>query len=252
MRDAFRLDGRLALITGGSQGIGRAIASCFVGQGARVVLTGRNRSKLALATEDLGTSAMYRTCDLRDPNALADVVTDVEASCGPIDTLVNNAGFNSRATLQGTSDNLLLRAFDTNVRGPLAMTRAVAEKMLERGHGDVQFVTSLTAYFGIPGSTAYTASKAALQGLVAELAVELGPNGIRVNGIAPGFIDTEMGRRQLAGDRTRLARLLERTPLGRLGAPEEVAWAAAFLASAAGQFISGTVVRVDGGAAIGF
>ena len=228
------------------------MARCFVGQGARVVATGRSRAELDVAAEALGSSAMFRTCDLEDLGTLPDLVTDIEYSFGPIDTLVNNAGFNSRATLQATSDDLLLRAFETNVRGPLAMTRLVAERMQERGHGDIQFVTSLTAYFGIPGSTAYTASKAALQGLVAELAVELGPSGIRVNGIAPGFIDTEMGRRQLAGDPTRLARLLGRTPLGRLGTPEEVAWAAAFLASAAGRFITGTVVRVDGGAAIGF
>lgn len=252
MSGPFRLDGQVTLVTGGGTGIGRAIATCHARQGAQVVLTGRREAPLAEARRAIGELASYRLHDVSDLDSIESMVEAVETEVGPIATLVNNAGTNRKTPLQETSDTLLEDILRTNLQGAFALTRSVAERMLQRGAGDVQMITSMAAYFGLTGVSAYTASKGALQALVRQLATELGPEGVRVNGLAPGFILTDMGRRALDQDQDRLARVLARTPLGRRGEPEEVGWVSAFLASPSASFVSGSIIPVDGGAAVGF
>lgn len=252
MSTPFTLEGRHALVTGGGSGIGYAVAGCFVALGARVLIVGRTEERLAEAARSLGPQASFRVHDIADTDGAATFVASVEREFGPIHTLVNNAGINDKVATLDTSDDRFARVLQTNLLGTFALTREVAGHMAERGRGDVQMITSMAAYFGLPGVSAYTASKAALQGLVHQLAVEFAPHGIRVNGIAPGFIVTEMSRRAFDDDPARLERVLSRTPLGRRGEPEDVGWAAAYLASPAARFVTGTVLRVDGGAAVGF
>lgn len=252
MSGPFSLDGVNALVTGGGSGIGYAVAACFVELGARVLITGRTESRLAEAAARLGAAASYRVHDVSEIGGTAAFVASVEGSFGPIHTLVNNAGINEKVATLEVSDERFGRILQTNLVGAFVLTREVAKRMAERGRGDIQMITSMTAYFGLTGVAAYTASKAGLQGLVHQLCVELAPDGIRVNGIAPGFIVTEMSRNAFDDDPARLERVLARTPLGRRGDPEDVGWAAAYLASPAARFVSGTVLRVDGGAAVGF
>jgi NAD(P)-dependent dehydrogenase (short-subunit alcohol dehydrogenase family) len=248
----FSLVGHNALVTGGGSGIGYAIAECFTALGARVLIAGRTEARLAEAAQALGSAASYRVHDVSDTGAAAAFVASVEGSFGPIHTLVNNAGINDKVATLEASDDRFARVLQTNLVGAFALTREVARRMAERGRGDIQMITSMTAYFGLTGVAAYTASKAGLQGLVHQLSVELATDGIRVNGIAPGFIVTEMSRNAFDDDPERLNRVLARTPLGRRGDPADVGWAAAYLASPAAGFVSGTVLRVDGGAAVGF
>lgn len=252
MPDPFAFDDHTVLVTGGGSGIGRAVASCFAARGARVVITGRREAPLLEAAEELGSSIYPRAHDVSDLDSIPDFIAELEGEFGAIRTLVNNAGINEKVASEEVSDAQFQRLLATNLNGAFALTRACARGMLERGQGDIQMITSMAAYFGLSQVAAYTATKSALQGLVHQLAVEWGPRGLRVNGVAPGFIITEMSRRALDEDPERLAKVLGRTPLGRRGDPEEVGWVSVFLASAAASFITGTVIRADGGAAVGF
>jgi gluconate 5-dehydrogenase len=153
--------------------------------------------------------------------------------------------------LEGTPEEFH-RLFDTHVMGAMSLARAVAPGMVEQGHGSIVFVTSMAALFGIPGVAAYSTAKSALLGLVRSLAVEWSPRGVRVNAIAPGWIDTPMLHRALHDDPTRRDKILARTPMGRFGEPADIGWAAVYLCSAQAKFITGQQLVVDGGVSIGF
>jgi gluconate 5-dehydrogenase len=189
--------------------------------------------------------------DVADLASLPAVVEALEA-VAPIDVLVNNAGRHHRHPTLDTTDEDFAAVLDVNVRGTFALTRAVARGMCDRGRGSIVVITSMAARYGIPGVAAYTASKSALDGLVRHLAVEFAPFGVRVNAIAPGFIETDMNRPIFQKDPARLQRILDRTPLRRLGDPSDVAEAALFLASDAAKFVTGVSLPVDGGNSIGF
>ena len=248
----YSLGDKLCLVTGGGTGIGRAIATCLVESGARVVITGRRRAPLEEVRGELGEAIVPRVHDIADLSSIPDLLESLERELGPIDTVVNNAGVHQKKSSFEVSDEDLETVLLTNTRAVFALTREAAGRMAKRGGGSIQIISSMAALFGIPYVASYSISKAALTGLVQELAVEWGPYGIRVNAIAPGFIRTEMSGKALDNDPERKAKVLGRTPLNRLGLPAEIGWAAAFLASDAASFINGVTLPVDGGAAVGF
>lgn len=251
MNRRYPLESRHALITGGGTGLGFAIADAMIDAGARVTIAGRREDVLARAAEALGASAGYVVADVADLGAIEDLAAQVE-SIAPIDILVNNAGRHQRKPVLETSDEEFAEVVGLNLSGGFALTREVARGMVDRAYGSILFITSMAALFGIPGVSAYTASKTALAGLVRQLAVEFSPHRLRVNAIAPGFIETDMNRDIFRSDPARLKRILERTPLGRLGEPRDVAEAAVYLASDAAAFVTGASLPVDGGTSIGF
>ncbi|RPJ80121.1 MAG: SDR family oxidoreductase [Acidobacteria bacterium] len=248
----FELTGKLALVTGGGTGLGFAIARAFVDSGGRVIISGRREDTLREACRCLGESAAFIQNDITHLDALPLLVSEIESRFGGVDILVNNSGVHLKKELGQVTDDDFHRVIHINQEAVFSLTREVARAMAPRGRGSIIMVSSMASRYGIPKVVAYTASKAAVEGMTRALAVELSPRGIRVNCIAPGFIDTPMSARALGQDPDRQRRVLERTPLGRLGKPEEVGFAAVFLASEAASYITGAILTVDGGYSIGF
>lgn len=250
--DAFSLRHENALITGGGTGIGLAIATSMHAAGARVVLVGRRESELAAAVQAIGAGASYQVHDVTDLEAAPGLVSRVTAEIGPVTILVNNAGIHLKKPAVETTTAEFERVLRTHVLGAHALTAAVAPGMIERKAGSILFTASMASLFGLPLVIAYTAAKAALTGMVRGYAVEFSPHGVRVNAVAPGWIETAISRKALEGDPKRRDRILTRTPMGRLGVPADVGWAAVYLASPAAQFVTGVTLPVDGGVSIGF
>lgn len=248
----FSLAGKLALLTGGGSGIGFAIAQCMVQAGATVVITGRREEPLRTATEALGGRAHYRVNDVAARESLDDLVATIEATHGPIDILVNNAGINLKKPALEVTDDDFDRIIHTNLNAVFSLTRACARRMIDRGSGSIIMISSMAAYYGIDRVVAYAASKSAVEGMVRVLASEFSGRGVRVNAIAPGFIETAMSKTAMGGDPDRFARALRRTPMGKFGQPDDIGWAAVFLASDAARYVTGVSLPVDGGNAIGF
>jgi NAD(P)-dependent dehydrogenase (short-subunit alcohol dehydrogenase family) len=247
----FRLDGEVALITGGGTGLGLAMARCMAAAGARVVLAGRRESVLREAVNEIGPACTYEVFDVTHTGETPALVERIRTREGQLSILVNNAGIHLKRPAVDTTEEDFSRVLNTHLLGAHAITRRVAPGMLEEGRGCVLFVSSMAALFGVPKVVAYTAAKAALVGMVRALATEFSPRGVRVNAIAPGWIRTDM-LRHLDSDPERKEKILSRTPLGRFGEPEDIGHAAVYLCSPAARFITGTVLTVDGGASIGF
>jgi len=249
---AFSLEGETALITGGGTGLGFGIAQCFVASGARVLLVGRRESVLNEACRSLGAQAQAVVADITDPKDRDGVLADAIANSTPVSILVNNAGIHLKKTAAETSPDELQQVLDTHVFAAHAITRLVLPGMCERRHGSVLFMSSMSALLGIPNIFAYSTAKSAYLGMVRALAAETAKEGVRVNAIAPGWIETPMLRLALDNDPARSQKILGRTPMERFGVPTEIGWTAVFLASPAASFITGVVLPVDGGASIGF
>lgn len=248
----FSLHGKNALITGGGTGIGFAISRAFCEAGARVILTGRREDVLQQACHDLGENASYQVCDLSDLGTIPALVQKIENDGDALDILVNNAGINAKKAALEVTDEEFNRIVQTNLSGLFALTRNVAQGMVSRGRGVILNITSMAALYGLPKVAAYSASKTAVLGMTRVLAVEWAPHGVRVNSLAPGFIFSEMTDKALNSDPDRKRRVMERTPMGRMGQAEEIASAAVFLCSDAASFITGVNLPVDGGNSIGF
>ena len=233
------LEGRLALVTGGSRGIGRAIAVELAQAGARVVVGYRTGAEEAeqVATE-IGGRAVQ--ADVSEPEQAARLVEDA----GDIDILVNNAGLTRDGLIARMSDEDWRTVIDTNLGGVFATCRAAARGMMRRRSGAIVNLSSVVGVHGNPGQTNYAASKAGIIGFTKALARELATRNVRVNAIAPGYIETALT--EVLPDGVREV-LLAGTPLGRLGAPEDVAGAVRFLCSDEASFITGEVLLVDGG-----
>ncbi len=239
---------RCALVTGASRGIGRAIAAVLAENGWAVCVNYLERRDAAeeLVSELLarGRGAMAFQADVADREAVERMVRAASETLGPVELLVNNAGISRQGLFQDVDDALWERLLAVNLTGPRNAIQAVLPHMLSEKRGCIVNVSSIWGLRGGSCEVAYACTKAAVVGLTRSLALELAPSGIRVNCVAPGCIETDMVR--ALGEETR-AMLVEETPLGRLGRPEDVAEAVAFLASDRAAFITGQVLTADGG-----
>jgi gluconate 5-dehydrogenase len=249
---AFSLEGELALITGGATGLGFAMARAFTDAGARVILAGRRRTELERAASELGPAAGFAVHDVTNCAAAPALAADLENRFGPVTILVNNAGTHMKKTAEDLEEEEFRGVMDTHVTGAWAMVKAFVPAMKRLGHGNILFTASMGTFFGIPKVFAYITAKAAHAGMVRSLAVDLSQHGIRVNAVAPGWIETDLSRYALAGDPERRERILKRTPMGRLGTLEDVGWAAVYLCSPAARYVNGVILPVDGGMLAGF
>jgi len=249
---ALKSNIRIAVITGGASGIGFAIAKKFVENSIHVILIGRDKTRLKLACETLGELADFVGCDLTRISDLPVVVKRIVEKYGKIDILVNNAGMHLKKAIDEVTDEEYQKVILTNQTAMFCLTREVTKVMQKQSGGAVLNISSMASQYGIPNVIAYTASKSAIEGMTRAMAVELAQYCIRVNCLAPGFIKTNMSTVALEKDPERKKKVISRTPLGRLGKPEEVADAALFLISGSASFITGVVLPVDGGNSIGF
>jgi NAD(P)-dependent dehydrogenase (short-subunit alcohol dehydrogenase family) len=248
----FSLQDKLALVTGGGSGIGFHIAQCLVRAGARVLLTGRRESVLQEAVASLGEKSAYFVHDITELETIPALVEEIESTHGPLDILVNNAGINMKKPAVEVTDADFDRIIQTNLYSVFSLTRECGRRMMERKSGSIIMITSMAALYGIDRVVAYTASKSAVAGMVKALATEFSPFQVRINAIAPGFIETPMMLTAMNGDPARRDKAMDRTPMARWGKPDDIGWAAVFLASEAAQFITGVSLPVDGGNSIGF
>ena len=242
----------VALITGGGTGLGRGIAQSLINQGARVVLCSRNEDQLKQTVAELGENASYRCYDVTAFDQAEGLVDDIESSIGPVSILVNNAGVHHKKPSETVTTEEFKKLLDVHILGAHALTSVVGSRMLKRQAGSILFIASMTSLFGIPYVLAYSCAKAGYLGMVRNLATEWGPSGVRVNAIAPGWIDSAMMRKAVDSDPERKQKILGRTPLATFGEPEDIGEAAAFLCSPSAKFITGVCLPVDGGASIGF
>jgi 3-oxoacyl-[acyl-carrier protein] reductase len=243
----FRLDGRVALITGASGGIGAAIARALHAQGATVVLSGTRVAALEALAAELGARAVVAPADLALPEAAESLIAAAEAAAGPVDILVNNAGL--------TRDGLALRMKDADwqavievdLAAPFRLARAALKGMLRRRVGRIISISSIVGATGNAGQANYAAAKAGLVGMSKALAQEVASRGVTVNVVAPGFIETAMTDVLPEAQRQALA---QRIPLGRLGRPDDIAGAVVYLASDAAAWVTGATLHVNGGMAM--
>ena len=244
---------RVVIVTGGSSGIGLATAQKFRDEDYQVIITGRNQAKLDEAKLLLGNLCYAVNADISELSSIPDFVNSCIEEYGRIDVLVNNAGINHKKPMFEVTDQEYQNIINVNQIGLFALTREVSKVMLNQDtKGNIVNISSMTAHYGLPKVIAYSASKTALEGMTRAMAVELSPLGIRVNCVAPGFIVTAMTSKAFESDPERKSRVLKRTPIGRMGEPEEIANAVYFLASDQASFITGEVLKVDGGNSIGF
>jgi NAD(P)-dependent dehydrogenase (short-subunit alcohol dehydrogenase family) len=243
---------KVAIVTGGASGLGLAIAGKLISRGIFTVITGRDERKLKEAKASLGELCLPMVMDMNRLDRIPGHIRDLAAQCGRIDILVNNAGINLKKDLVEVTDEEFQQILLTNLISVFAISREVAKVMIRQKKGSIINISSMAARYGLPKVIAYAASKAAIEGMTRSMAVELSPLGILVNCIAPGFIETNMSSVALNNDPTRKQRVLERTPLGRLGVPEDIANMVSFLVSDESAYTTGTVIPVDGGNSIGF
>ena len=243
---------KIAIVTGGGSGIGLAIATKFVEEKFTTIIVGRDQQKLDAVKQKLGELCVPFSCDLTDLAALPKLVEDIIGKYGKIDVLVNNAGINMKKEFTDVTDEDFQRILMTNVTSVFSLSREVVKHMLQKGAGSIINISSMASQYGIPKVIAYTASKAAIEGMTKAMAVELSPKGIRVNCIAPGFIATDMSAKALNNDPERKQKVMSRTPMGYLGDPSDIANAALYLANGEAKYVTGVVLPVDGGNSIGF
>jgi gluconate 5-dehydrogenase len=246
----FDISGRVALVTGSSRGIGRALATGLLEAGCVVVLNGRDVSALDRTAEELAEltqgTVLTEAFDVTDPAAVAAGVARVEDRAGPLDILVNNTGVQHRQPFTEFADEDWYRLLETNLTSAFLVGREVARRMVPRGSGKIINICSVQSETVRPGIAPYSATKGGLKQLTKGMCADLGPSGIQVNGLAPGYFETELTS-ALVADEEFSAWVRKRTPAGRWGKVEDLRGALIFLSSPASDFVNGHLLYVDGG-----
>ncbi len=243
----FDLEGKTALVTGATGGIGNAIARSLHANGASVALSGRNEDRLRELADDLGERAKCFPASLDSPNSEADLLKNTERSMGGVDILVNNAGITKDTLAMRMSDDDWSRVIDVNLTASFRLAKAALRGMMKTRWGRIINITSVVGFTGNPGQTNYVASKAGLSGMSKSLAAEVASRGITVNCVAPGFINSSMT--EVLSESQRAA-IMQRIPAGRLGEPADVAACVTFLASDQAHYVTGQTLHVNGGMAM--
>ena len=245
----FQLNGKIALLTGSSAGIGFALARALGEAGAHVIINGRNAGKVATAAAMLqaeGLQVSQSVFDVTNAQSVASAVNQIEAHIGQIEILINNAGMQIRGPLHEYKDEDWHTLMRTNLDSVYFVGKTVAQKMIPRGHGKIINICSVQSELGRPGIAPYTASKGAVKMLTKGMAIDWGQFGINVNGLGPGYFKTELNQK-LVDDPQFSTWLVGRTPSRRWGDVEDLGGAAVFLASDASRFVNGHILYVDGG-----
>ncbi len=248
--DLFRLDGRVALVTGGNRGIGRAIAQALLEAGAAVAITSRDGQRAENTAAELAQSAaapcIGLPLDVRNNDQVKACVSRVIADLGGLHILVNNAGLNIRESIWDLKDESWEEVIDTNLAGAMRCSRAVAAHMRNQGWGRIINIGSMLSFIGIAERDSYASSKAGMLGLTRAMALDLAPHGVTVNVLCPGVFKTEINR-PILNDPEYLKTFLRQIPIGRMGEPAELKGAAVFLASEASAYMTGAALVIDGG-----
>ncbi|MBW0933805.1 SDR family NAD(P)-dependent oxidoreductase [Priestia megaterium] len=243
------LKGKKVLVTGGSKGIGKDIALAFVKQGADVVITGRNEADLVSTTNELRQihpNAFYLKGDMQDIQIVYEMVDNAVSTLGNIDILINNAGINIPKPALEVTEKDWNQVIDTNLKGTFFCAQRVGKHMIEQGRGKIINMVSQMAFVGYIKRSVYCSSKGGAVQLTKALAVEWAPYNVRVNAVAPTFIETDFTR-EMFEDREFYQDVVARIPLGKLAQPSDVTGAVLFLASDLAHFITGETIKVDGG-----
>lgn len=248
----FSVQDKVTLVSGASRGIGKALAAGFASRGAKVIITGRNEDTLAAAAKEIAVDGNVEplVCDVASVDSITAAVEHVYRSYGRIDTLVSVAGVNIRQPATAFSEEDYDFVVDINLKGAFFIAQQVGKRMLEQGSGSIINIDSLNTYAPLKNVAPYALSKAGVVMMTRSLAVEWGPRGVRVNTLAPGFVLTDLTQK-LWSDPAMQAWGETNTPLSRLGKPDDMVGTAVFLASDASAFMTGQVIRVDGGFSAG-
>nr|WP_263326635.1 3-oxoacyl-ACP reductase family protein [Neobacillus sp. Marseille-Q6967] len=245
----FNLENKVAIVTGGNRGLGRAMALALAEAGANVVIVGRDEEKnqqVVSEVQEIGRKAISLSTDLRDVDAIGEMVTTVVEKFGRLDVLVNNAGVSHTGRALEVTEKDWDKVMDLNVKSLFFCCQAAAKVMKEQGSGKIINLASVAGAVGDLGISAYTASKSAVINLTRSLALEWVRYGIQVNAIGPAYIETDMNTEELANPKVR-GKIVGKTPMQRLGEPEELAGTVILLASDASSYITGQTIFVDGG-----
>jgi gluconate 5-dehydrogenase len=249
--EQFSLRDKVALVTGGGTGIGVGISTALWGAGATVVMVGRDEQNLKDAVSTMDERADYIAHDITELDKNSALVAEVVRRHGRLDVLVNNAGVHLKKWAVDTSDAEFQNLMNVHINSAFSLTRHAIPELKKTG-GNILFTASMASFMGMTQVIAYSVAKSGYLGFVRALSAELAEDGVRVNAIAPGWIQSAMLDQALNSDPERKARILVRTPMKRFGDPEDIGNAAVYLASPAAKFVTGVVLPVDGGAVSGF